>query len=373
MTRFRIALFVLVLGLAPTTFGQLIDFECQGPPCGYTFPVGKGAPGDCDGVSWNGLGFSSVDVNNGCGFPCSNNQYLRMVGAGPVFAGPCQPPIVPVGPIPGGANEIYVRIPLGATSVSFCWDFYNGEALNSPFNDGMIVDVLDTACAHLALLAHADTFKPYGICVDSGAALCPSGFIGTDFTPVSGPEFVSAPLPVGAAFLRIAVWDAPGVGVSHGVVDDLAFVVAPPCPGTESICGDDITGIPYINGVVQAGYSHVVPVGGYMGFDTVSPGGTFDFAPLYVFGELFACAVGPLPGVFPGLCISATGSSIILAGGGTGPYGLPLALPPAPGFNVTYGPNPGITGMCVKVQGVAVSPLACNTFFATTDCHTFSF
>lgn len=74
-----------------------------------------------------------------------------------------------------------------------------------------------------------------------------------------------------------------------------------------------------------------------MGFDT-----PFDF------GEMFSCTAGPLPSVLPGLCISGTTSSTLLAGGPAGPFELSLVLTPAPGFNVTYGPNRGIFGTCVK-------------------------
>lgn len=369
----RFVTIVLVLLLAVGGAIAQADFECQGPLCGYTFPVGKGAPGDCEGVSWNGLGGATVDTFNGCGFPCNGQQYLRMVANGPVQSGPCQPPITPGGPI-GLANEVYIPIPPNANQVRLCWDFYNCEGPNSMFNDGMLIDFVGFNCQHLGLIAFADTFKLIGPCVDGGAALCPSNCPGIDLGLVPGPEVAFAPVPANAAFIRVAVWNGfDNNNPSHGVVDGVQFIVAPPCPGTESMCGDDITGIPYINGAFSPGFTHALAVGDFMGFDTVSPGGTFDFAPLFVFGETFPCAVGALPPIFPGLCISGTTSSVILAGGPTGPFGLSLVLPPAPGFNVTYGPNPGIAGMCIKVQGVAVSPLACNTFFASTDCHTFSF
>ena len=58
--------------------------------------------------------------------------------------------------------------------------------------------------------------------------------------------------------------------------------------------------------------------------------------------------------------------------GNPGPAGLPLVLAPTPGFNLTYGPNPGmLAGTCIKIQGFVLSGSAFNGSFATTDCHTF--
>ena len=130
---------VLFCGLvvAAACFGQA-DFETQAPLCGYGFPTPCGTSGDAEGVSWNGVAGQyngiqltpTVDSASGAGMPCSGAQFLRMTTANP--SGSIIPP---GGPIPAGASEVYIPIPSGGSSVSFCWDFYYNDYGGGTFND----------------------------------------------------------------------------------------------------------------------------------------------------------------------------------------------------------------------------------------------
>jgi hypothetical protein len=239
----------ILLPALTSSFVAAQNFELQGPPCQYGFPIGKGAPGDPEGVSWNGLGInptplfvgpgSTVDIDNGCGFPCFGLQYLRMFANGPEFVpanGPAPQPFT-------NANEVYIPIPPSPgfiMSVWLCWDFYNCEGgPTAGFNDGMMIDVLDANNQQMAVLAYADTFSPLGPLIDGmGAAgpapaVCPSLCPGVDLsTAVPGPEFISGvTLPIGAVWLRVSVWNGgDNFNSSHGVVDDIIFQPGgPPC------------------------------------------------------------------------------------------------------------------------------------------------
>jgi hypothetical protein len=215
----------LCLVLAGAVMGQQVTFEAQTPPCTYTFPVGCNAPGDPEGCTKNGaVAINTVDVANGLGMPCQGAHYARVSAEGP-FAVPAG------GPAAGaGGNQLYIPIPLGSTGVGFCWDFYTAEGGGSGFNDGMSVDVVGPGCgASLAQLAYADdSTSPVQAGQDSGTGCSSNGFD----TVIVGPQvYAPAPLPVGAAYLRVMVWNGGDNAVpSAGVIDDVLFFSGPiPC------------------------------------------------------------------------------------------------------------------------------------------------
>jgi hypothetical protein len=223
--------FFLVLSFAASVSGQA-TFDLSAPPCGATFPVGCGALGDPEGISWNGVAGggllfgATVDaVPNGLGFPCGGPQYGRVPCAQvPVTIGTGSPP--PGGPAPAaaGVDQMYIPIPGGSAFVSFCWDFYNEEGFSAAptYNDGVAIELVGAGCgASLATLAYADCSSPVVAATDAGGC----GAAGTSEVAPAGPQtVVLAPLVAGAAFLRVKSWNSGDNTVSsHAVIDEVVF------------------------------------------------------------------------------------------------------------------------------------------------------
>jgi hypothetical protein len=219
-------------------------FDVQAPVCGAVFPIGCGASGDPELISWNGIlsgtgvlpspGPAMVDATvNGVGFPTGGAQYGRLHAAGPVT--------VPMGgpsPETGASNQIYLPIPPGASTVSFNWDFYNADSTSSAlYNDGMAVDVI-AVCPGPSIgnLVYVDSFTPVsGLLVDTACAN-PAGAGLGDVAPFGAPNtFGPAAFPGGippfGSFLRIQVWNGgDNTFSSRGVVDTVVFGFGPvPC------------------------------------------------------------------------------------------------------------------------------------------------
>lgn len=367
-----------------------IDFEVQAAPaCQVAFPTPRGAVGDPESVSWNGAGLATVDRDNGCGFPVSGSRYLRVnsvsfnggIGQGGLQAG--MPPAAL-----NFAAEAYVRIPPGFDRVSFAWDFYTSEApMQTIFNDGMLVDVVDATGNRLALLAFADTFTDQAACGDGIGDLvnpptpAPTAcanvdamntvFNGTEIDPTgmgTGPQIVSsAAIPAGGVFLRLAVWN--GVDDSNnssGVLDDVVFsAAAPPTyPGT----GEDLIALAAVRSgaldlVAGGGDVLDVPAGDLVQVRFESPSETF--VGLGSFLALGAVGVtpDPLPVPFPNIYIDPTTAFLIL-GGTVG--GFPIMLPTGgAGFSfVNTGALPGLT---FGIQGFVINGMTGNGIFASTN------
>jgi hypothetical protein len=216
----------LAVLLAGTGFGQA-HFDGPVSVCLYAFPSPCGASGDAEGVSWNGLvggdapGTPTIDTANAIGMPCDGTKYARIHGHGPLA--------VPVGgPMPGfpmAGAQLFIPIPTGAVSVSFCWDYYCADTLGDPmFNDGMSIDLIG-ACngPTLANLAFADGFTPNtGFGSDVGSP-CAAG--GSEVLPAGAPQsVVGAAIPTGASFLRVTVWNGGDDSFySDGVIDQVCF------------------------------------------------------------------------------------------------------------------------------------------------------
>jgi hypothetical protein len=218
--------------LAASAFGQA-SFDVQGPVCGYAFPTS--CPGsDPQGIVFNGLltldvpAFgATVAAANGLGMPCAGAQFLRVQCANPNFG------IVPVGgPIPETGNfaRLFIPIPSGATAVSFCWDFYGAEYVNSAYNDAVAVDVV-SVCGGGTLLGnivYADMHSAgFATIVDSTAcgvpAYIPSAGVHELAAPagVAGPQsVVNAPLPPGATYLRVTAANSSDNSVTGQIVLD---------------------------------------------------------------------------------------------------------------------------------------------------------
>ncbi len=258
----RLALSVLAcVALASAGLAQA-TFDPQGPPCAYLFPVGCGAAGDIEGISWNGLGISTVDTANGAGFPCGGPQYGRVVANGP-YAVPAGGPMPE--PLPGVTNQLYIPIPPAAigSTVTLCWDFYNAEGgPTATFNDGMSIDIVGAPCGpSIFNLAYADTYTPAGPGTD--ASPCGSGALER---LVAGPEFVG-PITVfpGDAYIRVTVWNGGDNAVSsHGVIDEVCFAGIPCVAycllGFSSPLGPGSLAITNTTCPPAAGYSFIMPL-----------------------------------------------------------------------------------------------------------------
>jgi hypothetical protein len=311
----KIAL-TMALIAAASAFGQA-DFELQGPACTYSFPIPCGSTVDPEGVSRNAPTFiansiATVDLANAAGMPCTGSQYARVVATGPLS--------VPIGgPMPGLpvlGSRLFIPVPAGATFVSFCWDFYLVDyPPQTSFNDGMSVDLVG-GCAGSTLtnLAYADAFSPSsGAVTDTGS---PCASAGWDVLPAAVPQAVVAPVPAGATFIRVTVWNGgDDFASSHGVIDAVSFATGgTPCVlsfssplGPGSVMMDNTpcpasVGLSYFTPVdLTAG---TFPSGWFFGLDM----GVAELTSQFLFGFPFAGVlsatgasttglIGPVPGL----------------------------------------------------------------------------
>lgn len=346
------------------------DFEVQPGGCSAAIPVGKGMPGDPEGVSRDtNPGVVSIDsVANGCGFPVSGAQYLRVQGEAGDFmgAGELLTPGVPPGPgnpLSGTQTEAYIPVPAGAAAVGFFWDFYTVEMPMAGFNDGMLVDVIDSACNQLSVLAFMDTdgFNPGGAaCIDLG--MCAA--IGLETTS-PGAETVTATLPAGAAFIRVAVWNGTDNGApGDGVIDGVTFAGAPSYPGT----GEDLESIISLNlapPVIVLGGTDVVAVaaGDLVTFGHVSPGGSLvGVGDLVSIGSTLPTTTPMVP-PFPGLFVNPATAFLV---NGT-VAGVAQTLPPT-GFVFSFFYSGGpLAGLSLYLQGIVATGAAANGIFASSN------
>jgi Lectin C-type domain len=217
------------LGAGPTTaviempHGDRVNFELQTASCASAFPTPLGAAGDPEGVSWNGAGGAGspalVATAPSAGFPVQGSKYLRLNANGPInqpLGGPFNRP----GGFP--ANEVRVRIPPGAKGVSFVWEFHVAESQNSPFNDGMSIDVINQSGLLLQDLVYADTSAT----PQTAGTLTLCTGVATTPTGGSGPQERSAllpPLPA-VAYLSIVCWNGTDDALSSAAhVDAIHF------------------------------------------------------------------------------------------------------------------------------------------------------
>jgi hypothetical protein len=294
------------------------NFELQSPPCTYSFPVSCGATSDPEGVSKSaptgfGNSIATVDTVNLAGMPCSGSKYARIVATGPL-------PVPIGGPMPSGLNigsRVYIPVPAGAASVSFCWDFYLVD--NPPqaqYNDGMSIDLI-TGCNGTVLsnLAYADAFTPSsGVPADLGS---PCASTGWELLPPGPQSVMGAPVPPGATLIRVTVWNGgDDFASSHGVIDNVTFAAGQaPCalafsspfgPGSvkmdHSPCPASVGRVYFTPVDLTAG---AFPAGWFYGLDITLP----ELLTLFSVGPPF------------------TGSFDAVGGATTGPLG------PAPGFS----------------------------------------
>ncbi len=268
----RIASLVLLAMASSSPLAAQAAFDVQGPFCLYSFPIGCASLGDPENVSCNGLALATVDTTNGAGMPCVGPGFARIDGFNP---GTINPPQGGPAPADGLVNELYIPIPIGALSVSFCWDFYNSEGTASPvFNDGMAVEVAGQACGPaIATLLYADTFTPLVATQDAGTTCA-------TFAPQAAPAGpqTTGPIALGpsARYLRVKVWNGgDNSASSHAAIDQVTFAFAPVCtlsvsaplgPGSIAIVNSGCTpGHWYLTAITLA--PGVFPNGWFFGLD----------------------------------------------------------------------------------------------------------
>lgn len=387
----RPILALMAFVLAASVQAQNTDFDIQvGGPCAVTFPSPMGAGGDPEGISTNGAGIATVDVDNGCGFPASGTQYLRVVAETGSAVGEVTVGGTPPTTLLATTNQVFLPVPPGASMVSLLWDFYHGEAPSEPtFNDGMMIDFIDAGGNQLSVIAFADTFTPQGICLDgvgdpgnpptTAPTACGNIDVSQGSVVVNNPEvdplaagpgaeFVNlAAVPTGAAFLRIAVWNGGDDFIQpFGVVDAVGFVGATPAtyPGT----GEDLISTVDVNGAgpgVVGGGNDVLVIapGDFVQVNHSSPGGTFVGIGDFVSVGSVVITPNPLPSPFPGIYLDPTTTFVVIGGTVGGfPYLLPFA-----GTGFSFVNSGTLAGLSFGVQAFVITGSAGNMIFASTN------
>ena len=132
-----------------------------------------------------------------------------------------------------------------------------------------------------------------------------------------------------------------------------------PCLGTQSLYGDDISLNVLVNGNFVFGTIPTINPGDTIEYVT----GTIDYANADYYFLIEVGNTMPAP-LAPGICISGTPSSIIVPAGTLGLEGTFSGEQTYPG---------GAAGIDFSVQALAITPLAFNGFYATSDPLILSF
>ena len=221
----RRSLTILAAAACAAVAAGQASFECA--------PVGP-LPGDpaanCEGVaSDNQVPSTGVSATASCGFPTQglpgSARDRGRLGAESAAGRPIPRPIA------AAASEVGSHS-VGATQVSFDWEFFNSEGTPSAsFNDGMSIDVVGPAGNLVGSLIYADTNTPAGTCVHASG--------GTERAPAGAPQNLLAALPphTPCDCISVVVWNGGDNAVaSRGGVDNVLFdsvvrAVAVPCFG----------------------------------------------------------------------------------------------------------------------------------------------
>lgn len=250
------------MALIELASGDRVNFDDGYPsPCALV-PSPFGALGNPDGVSWNGAGNNSSNraffSSYGSGMPANGTHCLLLQGNGPLnvpLGGYFPRPAAPL------ANEVRIPIPAGTRGVSFAWEFFTAEAINSIYNDGMSVAVVDVNGSIIRDLLYVDTaWLPTQPAISSTFCFT----IPTLVVPVAelGPQTTSASLPPlpSLAYLSIVCWNGSDNAYSSAAaVDAIQFwgssdfilkITAPSGPGSISILDSNgAAGNTYVNAI----------------------------------------------------------------------------------------------------------------------------
>ncbi len=192
-----------ILFAAVAAVASAQSFECSPP--GVNFPIGNTT--NCENARWNGVGpFGGARNELDCGMPAAGSQYALLVAGGPISVGAHPAATLPARPLNANVAELLFDAPVGATGISFRYNFFNAEASNeSDFNDGMEIAICDSITgARIQSLVYVDTFSPSG-------TNCSTVFgIGTDWNAPGVDTFgisFGGPLPAGY-YLSVACWNS---------------------------------------------------------------------------------------------------------------------------------------------------------------------
>jgi hypothetical protein len=271
--------------LGATALGQPL-FECQ---LLGTFPVLPLI--DCEGVGASatagGNPLPTVENIANCGQPGPGGaQYAFLPANGNANGGGPSPAIGgPIGrPLAGVENELRIPIPSSALSVSFRWEFFDGEVAFGfavPYNDAFTVEVVDPATG-LAVgppLVYIDsaTFQGFGStpasigpCPNTGPTAGGVQELGAPTGVSNGPQICSCALPLlpaGAYLSVVCLNGADNAFTSAATIDDFIFSNNPPC--TFSITQ------PLGAGSISVAISYCTPGAAYLMPVTLISGGAF--------------------------------------------------------------------------------------------------
>ncbi len=175
-------------------------------------------------------------------------------------------------------------------------------------------------------------------------------------------DFVEVRIPTGAAYLFLGTMDSlyndnVDPNGDWGVI--VTVIPSPTLAGT----GEHITMKSAVNGAPASSPDiHVVAPGAALTAQLEYPLGLIDGAIYLVVADVVTIG-SPVPNPLPGLW----SQNLILLKAGF--------LPPTPGFSDAWSITvaPGYSGTAVIVQGVALSDIARNGLFETTNAHLFLF
>ncbi len=224
MNRSQIALTIVAITTAVCR-GQVItavDFDCA--PLGAFPPLGSA--GNCEGLTSNNLVGTGIASTIVCGMPTSGARYARILGNGGAVTAPTiVPPGGPIArPLPPLVTEVRVPIPPGPTGLTFAWNFFRAEGVNSPFNDGASFAIVSAAGTLIQELVYVDTFN-----TPNSAPPCTNQTVGArPDTLTFGVETFLGPIPMplpAGAYLSIACWNGgDNAGPSYLLVDSIRFL-----------------------------------------------------------------------------------------------------------------------------------------------------
>lgn len=195
-----------------------------------------------------------------------------------------------------------------------------------------------------------------------------------DNAPVTGTA------PAGTTRVEVFIlFLHPGSAPGSGQVDDIEFTINGGQPATYVGTGEDIVLSSAVNGAtLTTGGGNDIPMipsaGGMLEINVSSPGGTLNFQPFILLGQLFVTGAPPVPNqFFNNLWFDFANPILLLNGGQPSPLG-PGLIGPNGGTSSFYQiPAAAFSGTSFMVQALFVDPSTANAFYAASDAHEVRF